>query len=540
MPLSFSDLNPAQQLQDADQFLIHQGSLDVKTTVADIKAAIGVAAASAATLTSAHTYTDSAATATLASAHTYADSTGAAALASARTYADGVAATAVTTAHTYSDSAAGTALNTAHTYTDSAITTATPTIVGQSVAAVNSELAVLGFDIVPSVNGHVIGDVGVNLGSPTKYFKNVYADEVHIGPHSLYVNGKQVVSDNSNTMTFSTDIDQSILLKSTASSAGTGVGNIGIQADGNIDVTSKGDTNYNIASGVAGKNINFTNSSSGGKINFNGSTVVSGDFAVTGNLSITGTTTTVNTTQVNILDNLITLNSNQTGTPPSNLIGGIEINRGDSPKYRIQFDEASLSFKVGELGSLQKVATREDSPLTNGVAVWNNVTNSFKTVAVGNTAGTIAAGDHLHTGVYATAAQGVKADAAQPQLSGVGFVKTSGTTVSYDNTAYAPLASPVFTGTISGGGLGTAAFTASASYATAAQGVKADAALPAASYTATDVVSKLTSANPATQGRFVICGSGTTFPATPGFADEFYRTDLDEWYKYNGAVWTQI
>ena len=44
--------------------------------------------------------------------------------------------------------------------------------------------------------------------------------------------------------------------------------------------------------------------------------------------------------------------------------------------------------------------------------------------------GTIAAGDHLHTGVYATAAQGVKADAA------------------------APLASPVFTGTISGGGLG--------------------------------------------------------------------------------------
>lgn len=36
----------------------------------------------------------------------------------------------------------------------------------------------------------------------------------------------------------------------------------------------------------------------------------------------------------------------------------------------------------------------------------------------------------------------------QPFLSGTGFVKSTGGTISYDNTSYAPLASPTFTGTV--------------------------------------------------------------------------------------------
>jgi hypothetical protein len=35
-------------------------------------------------------------------------------------------------------------------------------------------------------------------------------------------------------------------------------------------------------------------------------------------------------------------------------------------------------------------------------------------------------------------------------------------------------------------------------------------------------------------------GSGTSFPASPIFGDEFYRTDSDKWYKYNGATWVEI
>lgn len=38
----------------------------------------------------------------------------------------------------------------------------------------------------------------------------------------------------------------------------------------------------------------------------------------------------------------------------------------------------------------------------------------------------------------------------------------------------------------------------------------------------------------------VVLSQGTTFPTSPTFGAECYRTDLDEWYKYNGSTWTQI
>ena len=44
------------------------------------------------------------------------------------------------------------------------------------------------------------------------------------------------------------------------------------------------------------------------------------------NLTVSGTTTTVNTEEVNIADNIIRLNSNYTGSTPTD--GGIEIERG--------------------------------------------------------------------------------------------------------------------------------------------------------------------------------------------------------------------
>lgn len=102
--------------------------------------------------------------------------------------------------------------------------------------------------------------------------------------------------------------------------------------------------------------------------------------------------------------------------------------------------------------------------------------------------------------------------------------------VTAGDVAHAPTADAVYQAISNTGSL----------YATAAQGILATNALPASSYTAADVLAKMNSANPASQGRYVICGSGTTFPGTPGFADEFYRTDLGEWYKFNGTAWMQI
>lgn len=65
----------------------------------------------------------------------------------------------------------------------------------------------------------------------------------------------------------------------------------------------------------------------------------SGNLTVTGDLTVSGTTTTVNSTDLSITDNVITLNNGQTGTPPTSLRSGIEVERGDTANAILQFNE---------------------------------------------------------------------------------------------------------------------------------------------------------------------------------------------------------
>jgi len=66
---------------------------------------------------------------------------------------------------------------------------------------------------------------------------------------------------------------------------------------------------------------------------------ITGDLTVSGNLTINGTTTAIDTTNLEIEDNVVLLNKNQTGTPPTTLRSGIEVERGDSPNVKLQYNE---------------------------------------------------------------------------------------------------------------------------------------------------------------------------------------------------------
>ena len=68
---------------------------------------------------------------------------------------------------------------------------------------------------------------------------------------------------------------------------------------------------------------------------------VDNNLIVSGNLEIRGTTTTVNTTNVNIADNLIVLNSNHTGAPLGTLRSGLEIERGSATNAKLQYNEST-------------------------------------------------------------------------------------------------------------------------------------------------------------------------------------------------------
>jgi len=75
------------------------------------------------------------------------------------------------------------------------------------------------------------------------------------------------------------------------------------------------------------------------------SDVTFNDTIVNGNLTVNGTTTTVNTETLNLADNQIVLNSNETGTPTQN--GGIEIERGTAANKTLVWNEADDKWTVG-------------------------------------------------------------------------------------------------------------------------------------------------------------------------------------------------
>jgi len=75
----------------------------------------------------------------------------------------------------------------------------------------------------------------------------------------------------------------------------------------------------------------------------------SGNVIVTGNLTVNGTTTTVNSNTVAIGDNIIVLNSDETGTPSQN--AGIEIERGTATNVLIRWNETTDRFQFTNDGS---------------------------------------------------------------------------------------------------------------------------------------------------------------------------------------------
>ena len=77
---------------------------------------------------------------------------------------------------------------------------------------------------------------------------------------------------------------------------------------------------------------------------------------IAGNLTVSGTTTTVNSNTVNIGDNMLVLNSDETGTPSED--AGFEIERGSSTNAKFYWDESADRFVVDEADGVERQITR--------------------------------------------------------------------------------------------------------------------------------------------------------------------------------------
>ena len=76
---------------------------------------------------------------------------------------------------------------------------------------------------------------------------------------------------------------------------------------------------------------------------------ISGDVIVQGDLTVNGTTTTLNTTELEVEDNIITLNSGVTGVPSLN--AGIEVERGTSANVQFRWNESTDKWQGTTDGS---------------------------------------------------------------------------------------------------------------------------------------------------------------------------------------------
>lgn len=212
------------------------------------------------------------------------------------------------------------------------------------------------------MTGHIIPSANItyDLGSSTMMWRDIY-----VGPGSLYVNGKKVIEDNSGTIQVSTDADQNLKV----ATSGTGVLQLsssnGIALDGELN-TSSGDIqvgdhmdmNSNLikelatpVSGTDAANKNYVDSAistglAAGTASFDG---VDGDFSgnvvIDGNLTVSGTQTIINTSQINLADNILLLNSDATGTASAS--AGIEVERGDDLNVQFLWDEANDRWSAG-------------------------------------------------------------------------------------------------------------------------------------------------------------------------------------------------
>jgi hypothetical protein len=99
---------------------------------------------------------------------------------------------------------------------------------------------------------------------------------------------------------------------------------------------------------------------------------LTGDATVEGNLYVQGNTSILDSNVIEFEDNILLLNRNETGDGVTLNQAGFEIKRGTLENYRIVYNEPDDTFRIGVISNQQAVATREDTPLSNGVMIWNN------------------------------------------------------------------------------------------------------------------------------------------------------------------------
>jgi len=152
--------------------------------------------------------------------------------------------------------------------------------------------------------------------------------------------------------------------------------NLATQTTGNYIATIAGTANEVEVSGSGSENSAVT-------IGLTNDVTITNNLTVGGNLNVTGTINSVNTTQVNIVDNKINLNTDFTGTPTAD--AGVRVERGDGADVEILWNETNDNWTLTNDGTNYHAITRKfTSTVGNGSLTQIPVTHNLgsRTVVV--------------------------------------------------------------------------------------------------------------------------------------------------------------
>jgi len=107
---------------------------------------------------------------------------------------------------------------------------------------------------------------------------------------------------------------------------------------------------------------------------------ITGNLQVGGNLNVIGTVNSVNTTQINIEDNKVKLNSNFTGTPTTD--AGLTVERGSEIDVEILWNETSDKWTLTNNGTDYHAITRKYAETLGASATSYTITHNLGTTDV--------------------------------------------------------------------------------------------------------------------------------------------------------------
>jgi len=266
---------------------------------------------------------------------------------------------------TYVDSTGITTIdldNTAVTAGSYGSTTKIPTFTvdaqGRLTAAGETDVAT-----ILTVNGDT-GTTGISLLSESLQVSGGEGIDVAVTDNTITISGEDATTTNKGIASFET-------ADFTVTSGAVSIKNVnlGTQTTGDYVANITGTANEVTVSPTSGEGTTVT-------IGLPDDVTVTNNLTVGGNLNVTGTINSVNTTQVNIVDNKINLNTDFTGTPTAD--AGIRVERGTGADVEVLWNETDDRWTLTNNGTNYHAITRKFSAtIGNGTLTQVPVTHNL-------------------------------------------------------------------------------------------------------------------------------------------------------------------